>query len=102
MGSRIKLMGGACRTFFFGGGGGGRICSLVPLKVLKSKMTTVRLITVPLMVLSWKNRTELVPLWGKKLFKPRPPFWYLLECFSKISDDHSRHFYMEYPPNSSG
>ena len=64
-----------------------KIRGLVPFRVLKSKMTFVRGVVVPLSVLSRtaKRKQErmnleeinvspidLVPLWGKKLFGPRP------------------------------
>ena len=58
---------------------GVKICRLVPLLVLKSKMTTVRIFAVPSRVLSRKNMTKyvscslkLVSLRGKNIFEPRP------------------------------
>ena len=53
-----------------------KIFRFVPVRVLKSKMTTVRIMVVPLRVLSQTNVTEyvlcclqLVPLRGKNIFE---------------------------------
>ena len=54
------------------------MCTMTPVRVMKSKMPTVRIIAAPFRVLSRKNVTEyltcclkLVPLRGKNIFEPR-------------------------------
>ena len=70
--SHTKVMGVIIIPFL-----GVTICGLVPVRVLKCKMTFARGMVVPFRVLSQKNMrgsckfqsTDLVPVSGKKLFR---------------------------------
>ena len=89
-----------------------KIRYLVSLRVLKSKMTSIRGMVVPFRVLSrkiWEEVNVSQPIFSfclkcwyvlgvKKLFGPRPENRILVPCRAFFSDDHPRHFYMVAPP----
>ena len=82
--------------------------NLVLLRVLKSNITTVRIIPVPFRLLSRKKKQnvsvfcclKLVPLKGKNIFEPCLSSEILvpLGCFSNISENKPRPFYIGGPP----
>ena len=82
------------------------IRGLVLLRVLKSKMASVRDMVAPFRVLSRKigqelNASQLIwfPLRVKNCsdHAQKAKFWYLLAVLFKTSDDYPRHFYMGVP-----
>ena len=85
---------------------GVKICGLVPLRVLKCKMASVKSIVVPFRVL-WRKIWEvnisqlnwyLLGVKNCSDHAHKTEFWYLLGVFSKISNDHLRHFFYGSPP----
>ena len=89
-----------------------QICGLVPLRVLKPKMTAARDDTtltrkgseVIFIAIKISSASYIVLNWyllGVEMNLPnahKTRFWHLLGVFSKMPDEHPRHFIREYPP----